>query len=81
MQQFLECDIRRIGNIDEDLPDVERGMGRDGLETHTIQILDEPCQILALQVLSSTSKLATAKAAAELLVKLWRSHVEVAQLL
>ena len=39
--------------------------------TYTVQVLDKPCQIVALQVLSSTSKLVSTKAAAKLLVKLW----------
>ena len=71
MQQFQERDTRRIGNTNEDLPDVERRVGRGGLRTHTVQVLDEPCQIIALQVLSSTLKFAPTKAVAELLVKLW----------
>ena len=56
-------------------------MGRDGLETHAIEVLDQPCQILALQVWDGASKLALSNAAGELLVKLWRSRVKVAELL
>jgi len=59
---------------------VERRVKRDGLETHAIQVLDEPRQILALQVRKSVSILVPAKEVAELLVKLRRSFVKVAEL-
>ena len=62
-------------------PGVECRPGRDGLETHAIEVLDQPCQILALQAWNGVSKLVPPKATAELLVKLWRSRVEVAELL
>ena len=62
-------------------PGVERRVGRDGLETHAIKVLDQPCQILALQVWNGTSKLTLSNAAGELLVEVWRSCVEVAELL
>ena len=62
-------------------PGVKRRVGRDRLETHAIEILDQPCQILALQVWNGASKLALLNAAGELLVELRRSRVEVAELL
>ena len=62
-------------------PDFERRVGRDGLETHAIEVLYQPCQILALQVWNGASKLALLNAAGELLVELRRSRVEVAELL
>ena len=62
-------------------PGVKRRVRKDGLETHTIKVLDQPRQILALQVWNDTSKLAPPKEAGELFVKLWRSRVEVAELL
>ena len=62
-------------------PGVERRVGRDGLETHAVEVLYQPCQIFALQVWNGASKLAPLEAIGELLVKLWRSRVEVAELL
>ena len=62
-------------------PGVERRVGRDGLETHAIEVLYQPCQILALQVWNGALKLVLSNAADELLVKLWRSRIEVAELL
>ena len=56
------------------------GSGRNGLEAHTIQVLDEPCQIFALQARNSTSIPFAAKEVAEILVKLRRSSVEVVEL-
>ena len=57
------------------------GLGRDGLETHTIQIFDEPRQIPALKVRKNVSIFIPAKETAELLVKLGRSSIEVVELL
>ena len=50
---------------------VGSGFERNGLETHTIQVLDEPRQIFALQARNGTSIPFTAKEVAEVLVKLW----------
>jgi len=58
----------------------ERGAGRNGLETHAIQVLDEPHQVLALQVRSSGSIFAPAKEVANLVVKPGRGSVEVVEL-
>jgi len=60
---------------------IKRRVGRAGLETHAVEVLDEPCQILVSQVWNGASELASPKAAAELFAKLWRSLVEVAELL
>ena len=60
---------------------VELRVERDGSETHAIQVLDEPHQILALQVWNRSLILASTKEVAELLEKLWRSSVEVAEFL
>ena len=50
---------------------VKRIAEKGGLETHAIQVLNEPHQILALQGLNSISILVPAEEAAELSVKLW----------
>jgi len=54
---------------------------KDGSETHAVQVFDEPRQLLALQVRKSVLILVPTKEAAELVVKLWRSFVEIAELL
>ena len=54
-------------------------MGRRGLDAHTIQILDEPCQIVTLQSWKNDLILVSAKEGSKLLVKLRRSSVEVAE--
>jgi len=59
----------------------ERRVERSDSETHGVQVLDEPRQILALQVRKNVSILVPAKEVAELVVKLWRSSVEVVELL
>ena len=50
---------------------VECGAGKSGLETHAVQILDEPRQIFALQALNDISILVSAEKVDELWVKLW----------
>jgi len=59
---------------------VGRGLRRNGLEAHTIQVLDKPGQIFALQGRNSTSVPFAAKKIAEVLVELRRSLVEVVEL-
>ena len=59
----------------------ERRVEKDGSVTHTIQVLDEPRRIFALQVRKTVSILVPTKEAAELVVKLWRSSVEIVELL
>ena len=59
---------------------VGRGLGRNGLEAHTIQVLDEPRQIFALQARNVISIPLAAKEIAEVLVELRRSSVEAAEL-
>ena len=58
---------------------VERGVGKDRLETHVIKILDEPGHILSLQAWNNVSVLIPAEKVDELLVKLGRSSVEVVE--
>lgn len=58
---------------------VEIGVGRDGLGTHVIQILNEPRQVLALQAWNNTSILVPTEKVDELFGKLWRSSVEVVE--
>ena len=72
-----------FSNTDENLgrSGVERRLEGDGLETHTVQVLDKPRQILALKVRNSISIFFPANEVAELLEKLWRSSVEVVELL
>ena len=60
---------------------VQRREERDGSETYAIQVLDEPCQIFVLQVCDGVSVLFFAKEVVELLVKVWRSSIEVVELL
>ena len=50
-------------------------------ETHAVQILDEPHQTLTLQAGENALIEIPAKEVAQLLVKLWRSLVEVTELL
>jgi hypothetical protein len=59
---------------------VGRGLGKNGLGTHAIQVFHEPRQIFALQARNSASVFFTAKEVAEVLVELWRSSVEVVEL-
>jgi len=59
---------------------VGRGLGRNGLEVHTIQVLDEPRQVFALQARNVISIAVAAKEVAEVLVELRRSSVEAAEL-
>ena len=47
------------------------GEGGDGLEAYTIQVLDEPRQILVLQIRKNVPIFVPAKEAGELVVKLW----------
>ena len=51
------------------------------MEAHAVQVFDEPRQILVLQVRKNVSIFVPAEEAAELFVKLWRSSVEVEELL
>ena len=60
---------------------VERGARRSRLRTHTIQILNDPDQITALQSWNNVLILVSAKEVDELLVKLWRCFVEVTKFL
>jgi len=60
---------------------VGRRLGKGGLETHAIEVLNEPFQILALQTLDGASKIAPLEAVAELFLKLWGSDIKVADLL
>ena len=59
---------------------VGRGFGRNGLEAHSFQVVDKPCQIFALQVRNNTSIALTAKEVVEALAELRRSSVETAEL-
>ena len=60
---------------------VECGAGKSGLETHAVQILDEPRQIVASQARKNGLILVPAEKVGELWVKLWRSSIEVTELL
>jgi len=60
---------------------VGRGLRRNDLEAHAIQVLDKPRQIFALQARNSTSIPFAAKEIDEVLVELWRSFVEAVELL
>ena len=51
------------------------------METHAIEILDEPRQVVASQARNDLSILVPAEKVDELWVKLWRSSVEVTELL
>ena len=59
---------------------VGRGLGRNGLDAHAVQVLDKPCQIFALQVRNCTSIRFTAKESAKALVELRRGSVETVEL-
>jgi len=48
-------------------------------ETHTIQVLDKPHQILVLEVRKASNILLPIKELDELTAKLWRRPVEVAE--
>ena len=56
------------------------GLERNGSDAHTIQVLDKPCQIFALQTRNGLSIPFTAKEVAEVFVELRRSSVEAAEL-
>ena len=56
------------------------GLGRNDLEAHAIQVLDEPLQIFALQTRNGTSIPFATKEVAEVLVELRRSFVESLEL-
>ena len=58
---------------------VEWRVGRDGWETHAIQILDKPRHILAFQTWNDILILASAKKVAEVVVELGRSSVEIVE--
>ena len=57
----------------------ECGAGERWLETHGIEILDEPGQIVALKTRNNVPILSPAKKADELVVELRRSFVEVVE--
>ena len=57
----------------------ERSLGRDGFDTHAIEILYEPRQIIPLEGWEIGPILISAKEDNELLMKLWRGSVEVAE--
>jgi len=69
----FEIDVRTYDSVG-------RGLRRDDLEAHAVQVLDEPHQIFALQGRNSTSIPFAAKEIAEVLVELRRSFVEVVEL-
>ena len=54
-----------------------RGLGRDYLEAHAVQVLDKPRKTFSLKARNNTLILFTAKEAAEALVELQRSSVEI----
>ena len=56
-------------------------MEKNGVETHIIQIVDEPGQILALQILSSIPIFVPTEEVGELVVEIRRSSVKIAELL
>ena len=51
------------------------------MEAHTVQIVDEPNQTLALQTCSSISVFVPAEEVGELVVKMRRSSVKIAEFL
>ena len=53
----------------------------DNIETHAVQIFDEPRQSIALQLRQTIPVVIPAKEVGELLVKLRRGSVEVVELL
>ena len=59
----------------------EHRTGKWDLVTHVIQVLNEPRQILIVQVLNSVLVLVPTKEVDELALKLRRSPIEVAELL
>ena len=59
----------------------EHRVNKDVSKTHAVQTLDEPRRILALQVRKNVSILVPANEVAELVLKLWRSSVEIVELL
>ena len=71
---WFEIDTRTYGDS------VEDGLGRNYLEAHAIQVLDEPLQIFTSQARNGTSIPFTAKELAEAPVELWRSSVEAVKL-
>ena len=60
---------------------VEVRVQGDGLQTHTIKVLDEPHQILTLQIWNHVSVLIPAEDVDEVLAELWRGSIELAELL
>ena len=58
-------------------PTFECGAGSNSLETHIIEILDEPSQIFALKTRNDVSILFPAEKVNKLIVKLRRSFIEV----
>ena len=54
---------------------------RNGVEAHTVQVVDKPGQILASQVRSSISVFTPAEDVDKLVVKTRRSSVEIAKFL
>ena len=54
-------------------------VGRDGVETHAIEILNKPRHILAFQTWNDILILASAEKVAEVVVELGRSSVEIVE--
>ena len=61
--------------------DAERGDEKDDLKTHTIEILDKPCQTLTLQIWENGLICTPSKEVVELLVEPRRLPVEIMELL
>ena len=80
MKGFLKRDTRRIGDTVEVLRQRLSGeRGSNDLETHGIEILDEPGQIVALKPRNEVLIFSPTKKADKLVMKLGRSSVEVAE--
>jgi len=54
---------------------------KDDLETHIVQVLDQPGQTFASQVPNETLILFPTNEIAELIVEVWRRPIEVVKLL
>ena len=59
----------------------ECGMGSNGVYAHTVQVVDDPSQVLALQAWDNISVFVPAKEVSELVAKMRRSSVETAECL
>ena len=58
---------------------IEHRAGEGVLETHAIQIFDQPHQIVTLQVRNNPSVLVAVNEIAELLAEMWRSSIKVVE--